>query len=185
MEEHLFLLVLFVAMAILISFVFLQVYLSTLFKKDDSKGVKNATQKRFFFFLLLGACLLILLSVTIPKSPYFRFAKESPSKVIYADAKQYMYELSSKPMDSKNPSGESNVELPVNQLIEFRVTSVDVTHGFGIYNDKAELITQTQAMPSYVNRLRYRFDKPGVYTILCLEFCGAGHPFMRSTFTVK
>ncbi|MBS1668376.1 MAG: hypothetical protein JST58_13450 [Bacteroidetes bacterium] len=80
---------------------------------------------------------------------------------------------------------ESSIELPVNKVVEFRVTSFDVNHGFAIYDQSNKLIAQTQAMPGYVNRLRWKFTEPGNYTIFCLEFCGMGHQIMRSSFTVK
>ncbi|MBS1485974.1 MAG: hypothetical protein JST43_00190 [Bacteroidetes bacterium] len=129
--------------------------------------------------------MIILLLVTIPKSPYFLFTGENPSKVVYVAAKQYSFTLSSSAIDPQNPVSTEAIELPAGQPVEFRVTSLDVNHGFGIYNERAELVTQTQAMPGYVNRLRWEFTEPGTYNILCLEFCGAAHSFMRTTFTVK
>lgn len=74
---------------------------------------------------------------------------------------------------------------PANELIEFRVTSFDVNHGFAIYDPSNKLIAQTQAMPGYVNRLRWKFSEPGNYNILCLEYCGMAHQGMRASFTVK
>ncbi|MCO6465649.1 MAG: hypothetical protein J5I53_03445 [Bradyrhizobiaceae bacterium] len=59
--------------------------------------------------------------------------------------------------------------------IEFQVTSEDVNHGFAIYDPNGRILSQTQAMPGYTNRLHYTFSQPGTYTIQCLEFCGMGH----------
>lgn len=74
--------------------------------------------------------------------------------------------------------------VPAGSLIEFRVTSADVNHGFGIYGPEGHLLTQTQAMPEYTNRLLYTFDQPGTYTVHCLEYCGIGHAPMKTTFQV-
>lgn len=126
----------------------------------------------------------IFASVTIPKSPYYLFANETPNKVVHVLAMQFMFLMSEKAIDPKNPSGEA-IELSANELVEFRVTSLDVNHGFAIYNEANRLITQTQAMPGYVNRLRYKFEEPGSYEILCLEYCGMAHQVMRSSFIVK
>lgn len=68
--------------------------------------------------------------------------------------------------------------------VEFHVTSKDVNHGFAIYDDGLRLLTQTQAMPKYVNVLRYTFAAPGTYRALCLEFCGIAHHQMMSEITV-
>jgi cytochrome c oxidase subunit 2 len=46
-------------------------------------------------------------------------------------------------------------------------------------------MTQTQAMPGYVNRLRMVFAQPGTYTVLCLEFCGMSHHRMRAVVEVQ
>ena len=47
------------------------------------------------------------------------------------------------------------------------------------------LLTQVQAMPGYTNRLIYRFDRTGTYTVRCLEYCGIFHHFMLTKFIVR
>ncbi len=185
MKDHEFILMLFLIPAIGAAILFYIVYRSSLRPKLEEGGMKKPTVKRFYFFILLASVLIIFLSVTIPKSPYFRFANDSPSKVIYVTALQFAYVMSIDAENAKQLKGDDSVIFAANQVVEFRVTSQDVTHGFAIYNSKAELVTQVQAMPGYVNRLRWKFTEPGNYELLCLEFCGAGHAFMRSSFTVK
>ncbi|MCC7183447.1 MAG: cytochrome c oxidase subunit II [Rhodocyclaceae bacterium] len=68
--------------------------------------------------------------------------------------------------------------------VEFRVTSADVNHGFGIYSPTGHIVAQTQAMPEYTNKLLYRFTEPGTYTIQCIEYCGLGHAPMNATLEV-
>jgi cytochrome c oxidase subunit II len=68
--------------------------------------------------------------------------------------------------------------------LRFDVTSVDVNHGFGLYDPHGHLIGSVQAMPGYHNRLDLTLDDPGVYRIRCLEFCGLNHAVMQSDFTV-
>jgi cytochrome c oxidase subunit 2 len=75
--------------------------------------------------------------------------------------------------------------VPVGVVVEFRVTTLDVNHGFSLYAPDGSLMAQTQAMPGYVNRLRVVFDKPGMYTVLCLEFCGMSHHRMRGVVEVQ
>jgi len=180
MQQSSILLLFFFLMGIAL-IVFIYVYLSS--KKAD-QGMSNPLKKRFWFFLILTVMMGIFASVTIPKSPYFAFADETPAKVIHVAAMQFSFFLSENAIDPEKPSGKQ-IELPVNEVVEFRVTSLDVNHGFAIYDESNRLITQTQAMPGYVNRLRYQFDEPGKYNILCLEYCGMAHQVMRSSFTVK
>lgn len=79
----------------------------------------------------------------------------------------------------------SQERVPVGRTVEFRVTSRDVNHGFGIYAPDGRLVAQVQAMPGYTNRLIVRFDRPGTYTIRCLEFCATGHHVMVGQLTVE
>lgn len=69
-------------------------------------------------------------------------------------------------------------------VVKFRVTSKDVHHGFAIYSPDGRILVQTQAMPGYTNELLYTFDRPGTYTIHCLEYCGIGHAPMKATLEV-
>lgn len=184
MKDHVFILTIFLVSAILISGIFIVIFRSSLPSANNQKEVQNPKQKRFFFFALLAFVLIVLLTITIPKSPYFLFAKDTPAQVVYVNAQQFLYHMAYKEIDPLAPE-DDDIELPVNATVEFRVTSTDVNHGFAIYNERAELVTQTQAMPGYVNRLRWQFAEPGKYNILCLEYCGAGHHSMRASFTVK
>jgi cytochrome c oxidase subunit II len=74
--------------------------------------------------------------------------------------------------------------LPVGKPIVFNVTTKDVNHGMGVYSADGQLLFQMQGMPGYVNQVRYVFEKPGIYRILCMEFCGVSHHEMASEFKV-
>ena len=71
-------------------------------------------------------------------------------------------------------------EVVAGEPVEFRVTSADVNHGFGVYDATGVLVAQTQAMPGYVNRLTHVFETPGTYQVLCLEYCGLVHHNMTT-----
>lgn len=68
--------------------------------------------------------------------------------------------------------------------VEFRVTSDDVNHDFALYAPDGRVVTQTQAMPGYTNKLLYTFDTPGTYTVQCLEYCGLMHAEMTQRLQV-
>lgn len=74
--------------------------------------------------------------------------------------------------------------VPAGTRVRLDVTSVDVNHGFGIYDPHGHLIGSVQAMPGYHNDLDLDLTEPGVYQIRCLEYCGLSHSTMESTFTV-
>jgi cytochrome c oxidase subunit 2 len=70
------------------------------------------------------------------------------------------------------------------ETVEFHVTSNDVNHGFALYDPDMRIVAQTQAMPGYINVLRYTFNEPGVYRVLCLEYCGVAHHEMTAEIKV-
>lgn len=185
MDRQYLMLVLFIVLAVLIMIVFYAVYRSSHAEEKGTGGMTTPSRKRFLFFLSLAVAVAALLSVTLPRSPYFVYANDTPSGVVEVSARQFSFEMSYRPSDADSAESSQPIELPLNQMVEFRVSSVDVNHGLGIYNEKAELVAQTQAMPGYINKLRWKFDKPGDYNILCLEFCGVSHAFMRASFKVK
>lgn len=178
-------LVVFLVLTGAVVFVFIYVFRSS--KKPDTAnpGLPNALKMRLWFSLILFVALSAVALATIPRSPYYMFADETPARVLHVSSMQFAFIMSPNAIDPKSPKGETSIELPENEVIEFRVTSLDVNHGFAIYDPSNTLIAQTQAMPGYVNRLRVKFQKPGTYTILCLEYCGMAHQGMRSSFTVK
>lgn len=75
-------------------------------------------------------------------------------------------------------------EVPAGSQVRFDVTSVDVNHGFGIYDPDGQLMGSVQAMTGYHNNLDLTLDKPGTYMISCLEFCGVRHHEMVREFKV-
>lgn len=69
--------------------------------------------------------------------------------------------------------------------VRFDVTSLDVNHGFGLYDPHGHLVGSVQAMPGYHNMLDLTLGQAGVYRIRCLELCGLNHSTMESTFMVS
>jgi cytochrome c oxidase subunit 2 len=75
-------------------------------------------------------------------------------------------------------------QVPAGRTVVFRVRSADVNHGFAVYDPQLRMLGQTQAMPGYENRLALRFERPGTYRILCLEYCGSAHHGMQAALEV-
>jgi cytochrome c oxidase subunit II len=74
--------------------------------------------------------------------------------------------------------------VPAGTRVRFDVTSIDVNHGFGLYNPHGHLIGSVQAMPGYHNKLDLTLSEAGVYRIRCLELCGLNHSTMQGSFKV-
>ncbi len=75
----------------------------------------------------------------------------------------------------------AEIHVPAGTPVTFRVTSIDVTHGFEI----AKTNVNTMVVPGYVSQLTYTFDTPGEYLIVCNEYCGTGHHTMGGKVIVE
>jgi cytochrome c oxidase subunit 2 len=175
----------FLAASIVILAVFGAVARST--RESRTVDYARVNRLRLLFFVSFAVILLIFLLFTLPQLPYPVEAR-TPDRVVHAVGKQYAWSLT----DGTGPTLASwdrdfspTVTVPIRATVEFRVTTLDVNHGFSLYAPDGHLVAQTQAMPGYVNRLRVMFDQPGTYTVLCLEFCGMSHHRMRGGVEVK
>ncbi len=174
-------------LAVLIALVFGLIAL----RSRQLREVNPQTVNRFRLGMLLVLLLasVVFLAITLPKVPYPTEAAR-PDKVVFVAGKQFNFGISEQPIPDAETwervtSFGEVVEVPRDQLVEFRVTSLDVNHGFSMYDPDGHLIGQVQAMPGYMNRLRYRFTRPGTYQVLCLEYCGNSHHTMKGAFVVK
>ena len=135
-----------------------------------------------YFVIILGVAV-IGLAFTLPMTPYpNKYDGRRPDVTVKAIGEMWSWSLMP---GSGGASAEGNLVLPVGKLVEFEVLSKDVNHNFAIYNSAGDLIAQVQAMPDYTNRLFHRFNAPGHYYVLCLEYCGIAHHAMNTEFDVK
>ncbi|MBS0325449.1 MAG: cytochrome C oxidase subunit II [Proteobacteria bacterium] len=110
---------------------------------------------------------------TLRHWPLPAYARDAgaPDVVVQATARQWSWDI----VPDTVPAGKT---------VEFQLHSTDVNHGFALYRDATHVVAQAQVMPGYVNRLRVRFDQPGEYQVLCLEYCGIAHANMRAVVKV-
>lgn len=123
---------------------------------------------------LLSAAVLAGIALTLSTlTPWPHSANAaSVTRSIDIKARQWMWEV-------------SDTQGKVGDVVEFRVTSEDVNHGFALYDPHDRIVAQVQAMPGFTNRVRHRFTEPGAYKILCLEYCGIAHHGMEARIEVQ
>jgi cytochrome c oxidase subunit 2 len=73
-----------------------------------------------------------------------------------------------------------DVMVPAGSTVDMYVSTLDVTHGLILLGTNLNLMV----VPGVVNYARVHFDRPGVYQLLCHEFCGTGHDRMTSKLRV-
>lgn len=136
----------------------------------QSANTARVLQMRLFWVLLIGFVLGswgTLHGFPIP----LQHAPLDAQQVVQVVGRQWSWQI-------------TPATVQAGSLVEFRVTSDDVNHGFAIYSPEDHIVTQTQAMPGFVNKLLYTFNEPGTYTVRCLEYCGLGHVPMLARLNV-
>jgi cytochrome c oxidase subunit 2 len=149
---------------------FAWVLLNTKGEQPLEKVTAPAYRLRAWLLAVVSVAGLAITVATLTPWPHDARAAEV-TRTIDAKARQWAWEL-------------SNDKATVGEVIEFVVTSQDVTHGFALYDPQKQIVAQIQAMPGFVNKVRHRFDSPGKYEVLCLEFCGLAHHGMVAVIDV-
>lgn len=75
----------------------------------------------------------------------------------------------------------NHITVPVGSTLDIFVISKDVTHGFNVIGTNVNLMVE----PAVVNEAHVHFDRPGVYPIICHEYCGVGHQAMNAAIEVS
>ncbi len=75
---------------------------------------------------------------------------------------------------------QPEIRVPAGRPVTFRLTSVDVIHGFEIVGTNAN----TMVIPGYVSEFTTVFHEPGEYLIVCNEYCGLSHHIMSAKLIV-
>jgi cytochrome c oxidase subunit 2 len=75
----------------------------------------------------------------------------------------------------------NQINIPAGSEVDFFVTSKDVVHGFNIEEKNVNLM----ALYGNINKTTVRFEKPGIYKIICHEYCGVGHQSMQAEVIVS
>ncbi|MCC7321384.1 MAG: cytochrome c oxidase subunit I [Rubellimicrobium sp.] len=123
-----------------------------------------------FWALVIGG--IAIAAGTLRTLPYAAASAGGSPQVINATGHQWYWDLDQDVVTAGEP-------------VEFRVTSADVNHGFGIYDPDLRIVAQVQAMPGYINVLRHTFERPGIYQVMCLEYCGIAHHAMIAEIEVQ
>lgn len=158
----------------IIGTIFVYVALNTSNVAPDYTPLKARAYKirvRYFWALIIAGVIIAIATTT--SLPYDTTHGATPEGAIEVDVdgRQWYWTM-------------SRTEFQAGETVVFNVTSSDVNHGLGIYDRNLTLLAQTQAMPGYHNRLRFTFDEPGEYKIMCMEYCGLAHHVMIMRFTV-
>jgi cytochrome c oxidase subunit 2 len=180
---------------------FLYVALSTKSKHKVLGGFDNVKYQlhkyhaeRYWAIFVAGMLIwLWFLGYSWMPSVAFSAAKDDPNiHVVNIEARQWAWKLEDGGTGERaNASHDSpatgKLTVKAGETVKFVARSLDVNHGFAILSSDKDMDTpmmQMQVVPGHDNVFYFTFDKPGTYTIRCLEYCGWNHPFMVSEITI-
>jgi cytochrome c oxidase subunit 2 len=138
-------------------------------RKPLDEEVAAEREKAWLWMVI--AFLVLTLVCTMIFVPYGESA--GPDKqVVKVVAQQFAFTI-------------SPARIKVNRPVEFVMTAKDTTHGFGLMTNDYNVILQAQIPPEHVQIVVHTFTKPGIYKIVCLEYCGVLHHEMIGQIEVN
>jgi cytochrome c oxidase subunit 2 len=126
----------------------------------------KAPVKLFYVFvsvlIVLGVSLHIITYNTIPWSPMdLNRAEIKADKVFDITVANHEFQLPAEKLIIK-----------VGEKALFKVTSQDLTYGFGLFRLDNSMVFQMQVVPGHMNDILWQFNKPGIYSIRSTEYSG-------------
>ncbi|MGH8455356.1 MAG: cytochrome oxidase [Stenotrophobium sp.] len=156
----------------IVTLVFIYVIVQSVKSADAAHVQKKSNAiRRWWFLALVGLGIGVAYGTLKPFPISNQHTQSQTAQIVNVVGHQWYWELSRTQVEAGVP-------------VEFDVTSADVNHGFAIYGPDDRIVTQTQAMPGYTNRLVYTFTESGKYRVRCLEYCGLVHHLMETEFQV-
>ncbi len=134
-----------------------------------------------YLLLVTGIIVLGLTIATFPYTDYVELTPQAPDITIWVTGYTFGWRFQY-PDEMGGFITINEVVVPTNTMVEFKVTSQDVFHAFGIPEFKG---AKVDAIPGIVNSLWIITpDEPGEYDIFCYELCGVGHSIMVAKLKV-
>lgn len=131
--------------------------------RPGKSKVKPALFYTFVGFLtVLGVSLHIITYNTIPWSEMDLNRHEiTPDKSFTIEVANHAFILP-----------EEKMIVEVGEIVEFDVSSLDLTYGFGVFREDQSMLFQMQVVPGHRNDILWKFHTPGHYTIRSTEYSG-------------
>jgi len=159
----------YVVATVLVTVIGIAVAAST--KSRRPPDVEKLREREKSWFVVAVVLLTALLFATIFFTPYSRGSGKAGAQVVDVKGVQFAWLVKGRPPRAGEP-------------VEFRLTSGDVNHNLGVYTEGWKLLFQVQVVPGKTQKYVYTFRRPGLYRLVCLEFCGLDHHLMNTQLRV-
>ncbi len=125
--------------------------------------------------------LTALLTYGLSMLPELQRPAAEGSQIIEVAGVRWWWRVAYRLPDGSTVETANEIHLPVDEAIEFKLTSEDVIHSFWI----PSLGGKMDMMPGRENRLKLVPNKVGRYRGVCAEFCGTAHAQMAFHVVVE
>ncbi len=131
--------------------------------REGKSKVKPALFYTFVGFLtVLGVSLHIITYNTIPWAEMDLNRHEiTPDKSFAIEVANHEFIMP-----------DEKIVVEVGEIVEFDVSSLDLTYGFGVFKEDQTMVFQMQVVPGHRNDILWKFLTPGSYTIRSTEYSG-------------
>ena len=135
-------------------------------------GRKTLEKRESYWGIAVIAFLVIVLAGTMVQIPYWQSDSSAATpQRLEIMGQQYAWTV--------NPA-RAKTGLRTRVIVRTK----DVSHGVGVYDPDDVLIKQVNVAPGVTQEFIITFDKPGIYTLRCMEFCGVDHHLMQNKLEV-
>lgn len=140
--------------------------------RAQTAGRPTLEKRESYWGLAVVAFLVVVLGATIVQIPYWSDNSDaSTPQRVEITGRQFAWTI-------------DPVRVKTDLKTKIEVHSADVSHAIGIYDPDETLIKQVNAAPGVTQQIVMTFDKPGTYTVRCMEFCGVDHHLMENELEV-
>lgn len=146
----------------------------------SAEYIEGSTKLEIIWTAVTTVIVFSLALLSFPQWNNLKSPAENPDYVVQVRGEQFNWY-----MIYPGPDGEFETEddlelenqlyVPINKVVQIILTSKDVIHSFFIPN----LRLKQDALPNrFLDYVKFRPIKEGVYEIPCAELCGYGHTEM-------
>jgi Heme/copper-type cytochrome/quinol oxidases, subunit 2 len=149
-------------------------------------------------WIVIAVVFALMMAVTTLVWPIINPTHEVPTTTLTIDSKAFenlALNFSAKYDGKPVPAGQTIYILArqyywsISKLVlykgieyEIMVSSFDVVHGFEIVGN--DVVFNLMVIPGIVYVFHISFNQRGVYYLICNEYCGYGHSYMRALIEV-
>lgn len=127
-------------------------------------------ERNWLYFLITVFVIVNILTFSpiVPWQKWLLWDQPQPDMTVKVEFENYHILMPSNP-----------VEIPVGKYVEFSATTKDVTYGFGVFRQDNSMVFQMQVTPGHENKIIWKFDETGSYSVRSTEYSGPEHSKMH------